>query len=138
LLKALYRLNPVVGTDGQFNVTHDFPRMEVEDYRHAVELEERKVAVPITAGYSLDSKEIAKIEGLFGPQCVKKGAELTLSKDYNNERLFTLPANDANALAHTLSSKLDFLNPSGAQSRTSHVQQTPFWQRLRVRNRLKR
>ena len=30
LLKALYRLNPIVAADGNFNVTLDYPRMEVE------------------------------------------------------------------------------------------------------------
>jgi predicted ATP-dependent endonuclease of OLD family len=34
LLKALYRLNPVIAAHGKFDVTNDFPRMDVEDYRH--------------------------------------------------------------------------------------------------------
>lgn len=37
LLQALYRLNPVVAADGSFDVTEDYPRADVEDYRQLVE-----------------------------------------------------------------------------------------------------
>ena len=33
LLKALYRLNPIVEADASFNVTDDYPRVAVECYR---------------------------------------------------------------------------------------------------------
>jgi ABC-type cobalamin/Fe3+-siderophores transport system ATPase subunit len=32
LLEAIYRLNPIIETDGNFDVTDDFPRSTVEDY----------------------------------------------------------------------------------------------------------
>ena len=32
-LKALYKLNPVVTAEGDFDVTNDYPRMDVEDCR---------------------------------------------------------------------------------------------------------
>ncbi|WP_245326638.1 AAA family ATPase [Bradyrhizobium sacchari] len=35
LLKALYKLNPVVPADGNFDVTTDYPRMDVEDFDRA-------------------------------------------------------------------------------------------------------
>lgn len=63
LLRALYRLNPIVEAEGKFDVTHDYPRVEVEDYRLAVEAGEREVAVPIKAGFVLDAKELAEVEG---------------------------------------------------------------------------
>ncbi len=37
ILHALYRLNPVVPDDGQFDVADDYPRATVEDYRQALE-----------------------------------------------------------------------------------------------------
>src|SRR6185437_16962363 len=67
LLKALYKLNPVVAAEGNFDVTNDYPRMDVEDYRHAVEAGKRRVAVPITACYVLNEEEIAAIAEKFGP-----------------------------------------------------------------------
>ena len=69
LLRALYRLNPVVAVDSKFDVTLDYPRMEVEDYRHAVEAGEREAAVPITGGFALDEDELANIHAAFGPDC---------------------------------------------------------------------
>ncbi len=36
LLEALYKLNPVVPTDGNFDVTIDYPRMDVEDFLQAM------------------------------------------------------------------------------------------------------
>jgi len=106
LLKALYRLNPIVPADGTFNVTLDYPRMEVEDYRHAVESGKRRQATPIQACYALDREEIESIEQLFGPDCLKK-AELTLTKSYDNNRSFTLPVDANKALQH-LVERADF------------------------------
>ena len=31
ILEALYRLNPIIKADGEFDVTDDYPRSEVED-----------------------------------------------------------------------------------------------------------
>src|SRR5207237_9220676 len=42
LLEALYRLNPLVETDTNFDVTEDYPRLEVEDYLQAVEAKTRR------------------------------------------------------------------------------------------------
>jgi predicted ATP-dependent endonuclease of OLD family len=70
LLKALYKLNPVVAAEGNFDVTNDYPRMDVEDYRHAVEAGKREIAVPIKACYTLDEEEIVTIAETFGDDCV--------------------------------------------------------------------
>lgn len=37
ILQALYRLNPIVESDGNFDVTDDYPRAEVENYQHDIE-----------------------------------------------------------------------------------------------------
>jgi predicted ATP-dependent endonuclease of OLD family len=106
LLKALYRLNPIVAADGNFNVTLDYPRMEVEDYRHDIESGKRAQAVPIEACFGLDSDEVYSIEELFGSNCLTK-AELTLSKNYDNTRSFVLPVDTNKALQHLID-KADF------------------------------
>lgn len=99
LLKALYRLNPVAHTDHLFDVTHDYPRMDVEDYRHAVEAGSRAVAVPIRATFEMDDAEVAEIEANFGSECLTN-RNVTLSKDYNNKRTFNLSVNTTKALEH--------------------------------------
>lgn len=101
LLKALYRLNPVIDEEGKFNVTHDYPRMEVEDYRHSVEGKKRQVAVPIQACFELDEQETAEIHAVFGPDCLKT-AELTRSKDYTGNRFFELAVDDTKALDYLI------------------------------------
>lgn len=37
ILQALYRLNPIIGNDGEFDVTYDYPKSEVENYQQDVE-----------------------------------------------------------------------------------------------------
>jgi hypothetical protein len=110
LLRALYRLSPIVEAEGKFDVTHDYPRVEVEDYRHAVEAGECEVAVPIKAGFLLDAKELAEVEGLFGPQCLGGDPELTVSKNYDDKCFFELSADQPKALAH-LVDKAGFSQP---------------------------
>ncbi len=54
LLRALYKLNPIVESEGNFDVTRDYPRMEVEDYRIAVAAKQRTHAIPIQACFCLE------------------------------------------------------------------------------------
>jgi predicted ATPase len=99
LLKALYRLSPVAHTDHLFDVTQDYPRMDVEDYRHAVEAGSRDIAVPIRATFEMEDAEVSEIEGIFGPNCLIN-RQVTLSKDYNNQRTFNLSVRGGKALEH--------------------------------------
>lgn len=101
LLKALYRLNPIVGTESTFDVTTDYPGMDVEDYRIAVESNERDHATPIKACYNLDETELTEIKQLFGEKCVKT-PELILVMDYENKRTFTLDVDDTEALKYLI------------------------------------
>lgn len=113
LLKALYRLNPVVEAEGKFSVTNDYPRLEVEDYRHDIEASKRSHAVPIQAAYGLSDEELAEIEAVFGSDCVKRDAELILSKNYANKRSFTLIVDGKRGLDY-LVSQADFAEATKA------------------------
>jgi hypothetical protein len=84
--------------------------MEVEDYRHAVEAKSREVAVPITAGFSLDDVEISEVKTLFGAHCLSEDAELTISKDYDNGGTFSLQVDQGKALEY-LVEKAGFSEP---------------------------
>lgn len=101
LLRALYRLHPNVDTDGVFSVTHDYPRMDVEDYRFSIEEKLRAPAIPIQAGYELDQEELAEIRNLFGEECLKSPM-LTVSKNYDNEVVCSLTVDDNKALAYLI------------------------------------
>ena len=54
LLRALYRLHPIVDTGGAFSVTHDYPRMDVEDYRFSIEEKKRASSAALSASVILD------------------------------------------------------------------------------------
>jgi predicted ATP-dependent endonuclease of OLD family len=101
LLRALYRLHPIVDTDSTFSVTHDYPRIDVEDYRLAIEEKKRVSAIPIQAGYELDQEELAEIQNLFGEDCLKS-SKLTVSKNYDNEVVCSLTTDDSKALAYLI------------------------------------
>jgi predicted ATP-dependent endonuclease of OLD family len=97
LLQALARLNPLAGAEGTFDVTDDYPRSDVEDYRQDVEEGRRKPAVVINVIYSLEEEDLRPIKEEFGDDVITT-SELGLTKDYNNKRTFTLTVNTKNGL----------------------------------------
>jgi len=62
LLQAMYRLNPIIPEEGEFDVTDDYPRSDVEDYRQQVEADEIKPSIVVEATYTLDKEEVEEIE----------------------------------------------------------------------------
>lgn len=107
VLQALYRLNPVVAEEGTFDVTDDYPRADVEEYRHAVDAGQRDPATVARATFVLDDDELAAIEAELGAGVC--GAELRLSKGYENKLRFGLSAHEDVALTN-LVENADLLN----------------------------
>jgi len=103
LLKALYRLNPIVDRDGSFDVTDDYPRKEVGNYRHEVEAETREEAVPITATFELEDADVEAVAEVFGEKALKRRT-LTLTKNYSNGRTFILSFDEGAARQHLANS----------------------------------
>jgi predicted ATPase len=68
LLNALYRTNPIRKTDAVFDETYDYPKREVEDYRFAVDNEERDPAVVVACTYELEKADFEAISKVFGPK----------------------------------------------------------------------
>jgi len=99
LLKALYHLNPLVPNEGSFDVTEDYPRNDVEDYRHDVAAGRRKHAVVIQATYELSDIEKKLVAAQFGDG-VLSNKTITLTKDYDNKRTHDIKANFGKALHH--------------------------------------
>ncbi|GAP16386.1 AAA family ATPase [Levilinea saccharolytica] len=93
ILQALYRLNPIIETEGNYDVTDDYPRAYVEDYQQDIETRKRKPATVVTAKFSLDPKEVAEIENEFGSG-ILVNPEFTYSKSYENQRFFNLNVNE--------------------------------------------
>ena len=89
LLKALYRLNPINESDGNFDVTEDYPRQTVTDYEDDVESGHQEPAHVVQATYELEDIDIDAVKREFGPKCLKDEKPiLILSKGYSNELTF--------------------------------------------------
>jgi predicted ATPase len=97
LLQALYRLNPVVDSDGKFEVTADYPRNEVEDYRIAIENKTREHATVVKAVFTLEESDLADLNAKFG-EGVIPNRSLTLSKGYSNVLEYELEVSEPAAV----------------------------------------
>ena len=106
LLKALYRLNPIVEGEGHFDVTDDYPRRSVNDYEDDVAAENREPATVVKATYILDPEDVQAVTDIFGSECIESNPpHLTLSKGYLND--IPCPALEVNsdvALRHLVES----------------------------------
>jgi predicted ATPase len=81
LLEAMYRLNPIIEGDGNFDETDDYPRAMVEDYTQEVESGRRQPATVITATFQLEPSELNAIAVHLGESALTR-PEVTLSKGY--------------------------------------------------------
>ena len=105
LLKALYRLNPIIQEHANFDPTEDYPRKAVSEYEDDVKYERRKPAGIVTATYELDSEDVTAVQKSFGPDCLQgEPPTLTLKRGYANRILFTLQTNREATLVHLFDS----------------------------------
>jgi predicted ATP-dependent endonuclease of OLD family len=93
LLQALYKLNPVVADHGKYDVTDEYPRAEVEDYRQAIEAGDRDPATVVSATFQLDQNEIVAIENAFG-KGVLPDRQFIISKKYDNIKSVSMKADE--------------------------------------------
>ena len=102
LLQALYRLNPFIEANGNFDVTDDYPRRAVSDYKKDVEAKRRESAQVVQATYALASDDINAVEEIFGSECLKdENPAVTLHKGYSNKvECDGLNVDDKAALTH--------------------------------------
>ncbi|MCG3117694.1 MAG: ATP-binding protein [Candidatus Manganitrophus sp. SA1] len=115
ILRALYRLNPIVEKDASFDITDDYPRSEVESYEQDIESGQRKHAIVVEATFELESPELETIKDEYGDGLLTR-PEVIISKGYakdekGNCRLFVDVPIDEAALVKTLISKYDLPEP---------------------------
>ena len=83
VLQALYRLHPIVEKDAHFDVTEDFPRLDVEDYEQDVSTGKRRTQTKaIEATFALTDVDIAPAKAAFGANVFDSDA-VTLSRGYD-------------------------------------------------------
>ena len=104
VLQALYRLNPIVESDGSFDVTDDYPRKAVVNYRGDVAADRRKPADVVHATYELERDDITAVEAILGTSCLnEENPTIILHKGYSNELRFSdLSVDDEAALRHVV------------------------------------
>lgn len=84
LLQALYRLNPIVEHEGNFDVTDDYPRSEVENYQQDLESKRRSQAVVVEAIFELEEPELNAIADEYGDDVLVR-PEVVVSKGYRKD-----------------------------------------------------
>ena len=102
LLKALYRLNPIIETEGSFDATDDYPRSSVSDYEEQVKAGRREQATVVQAAYELEPEDICAVKSMYGPTCFDGTAPaVTFRKGYGNQlEVIDLDVNDKEVLGH--------------------------------------
>lgn len=89
LLEAVYKLNPVLDSEGNYDVTEEYPRSEVSEYELAIHKGEKKHATVITVFFELDEEEIESVEDNY-EKGILLSSELIISKGYDNKKNITL------------------------------------------------
>ena len=104
LLKALYRLNPVIESEGEFDAVEDYPRQAVADYEDDLKAGRAEPAQVVHATYTLERDDIAAVENAFGEKCLSDDdPAVTLHKGYANEVTFTgITVDSTSAIVHLI------------------------------------
>lgn len=100
LLTALYRSNPIIAEHAEFDLTYDYPKREVEDYRFAVESGKRDEAVVVEASYELDDDDVEAVTEVFGSKALKGNTLKRFTYYGDSVNRFTIAVDDAAALKH--------------------------------------
>lgn len=109
LLQSIYKINPIIKEDCEFDVTNDYPRATVSDYEEQVADGEIEPATVITTKFLLESGDTDAAEMIFGPK-VFKDKKLTLSRRYPKSgntsdvtRSYILLINENTGIEHLIS-----------------------------------
>jgi AAA15 family ATPase/GTPase len=101
ILEALNRLNPLVAAK-TFDVTQDYPRGNVEDYRQEVEQKKRNPAVVVSTVFKLTPEEMKGAKEEFGDD-VFATDEVELGRGYENKLLVEIAVNEQSVVRHLVS-----------------------------------
>ena len=99
LLQAIYKLNPAIREEGEFNYL-EYPRVKWTDYK------KRRVSSPddvLTTVWELDEADRQALREKFGPEAVRT-ATVTITKGYDNKQYWDLNINEKQVVAHFLRS----------------------------------
>lgn len=101
-VQALYKLNPIDSSTGNYDVTMDYPRKAMATYKKNTH--EKFPADVICAEYELSEEEVKLIEDEFG-KGILKSRRFTITKNYKNQRNYCIEIDEENAVKHFLNSR---------------------------------
>lgn len=93
ILKAIYRINPAIEEHADFDVTDDFPRWDVADYKIKSQKGEIPIAIVVRAIFTLENEELNVSNEMIGEKGLTSN-ELRISKNYDNRLLIGLDINE--------------------------------------------
>jgi hypothetical protein len=99
-LKALLRISPIKGVNGNFDAVMDYPRKNY--LKHKSQLEGDNSPVAVRAEFELSSEEIAEVESQFGAG-VLTSPMVEYSKTYKNALRCVFQYDEKIAVSHLLS-----------------------------------
>src|SRR5262249_4251138 len=100
LLEALYKLNPIVESDGNFAEIEEYPRRHLTEYEEAVEDDPGKRANVLTTTWALDPSDRALLRARFGDAVQIE--TVTVSKGYGNEQRWSFTPGESGAVQAVL------------------------------------
>ena len=100
LLTALYRTNPIIPGDDVLDVTYDYPKREVEDYRFDVERGKRQEAVVVECQYELEDDDLTQVANAFGPGVLPDSTFTRKTYYGENNNKFCLSVDEPPARKH--------------------------------------
>ncbi len=103
VLDALYRLRPYVEKHAGYNIDDDYPRTEVEDYKHDIAQKKREPVDVVEAKFEFEPADLAHFEGVLGKNAFK-AVYVTLNRGYGTSSWW-IDTDDSNILKHLVESK---------------------------------
>lgn len=103
ILQALYRLNPMIQSEGQFDVVFDYPKRSVTEYERDVARGSRDAATVTTAHFALEDPDLIQVVERFGSKVLTEHT-LVLHKGYSNALDFELKVDKDFAFRHVIAS----------------------------------
>ena len=122
LLDALYRTNPIIVDDAVFDVTYDYPKREIEDYRFGVENGDREEAVVVSCQYELEADDIERVAAVFGDKVLKSNSFCRDTYYGKRTSQFVFPVDEAAARAFLAR------NPNITEPLTKSLREANDWE----------
>jgi predicted ATPase len=97
ILEALYRLNPYVKEEGNFDYHQEYPRRHLSEYENTDEH-----ANVVKTLWDLDAQDVAAIREPMGADALKS-TEVVVQKGYENQSFWTVDVDEALVLRHLIS-----------------------------------